>query len=97
MLKIEKAGHEIAESERASVADLYVKVVQSISLKGIKKGIVALFIICIIFCVLLDNVEGGYPLSQTLPIGAAVCVGYSLFIWLMSKLGKVNLRKQGLM
>lgn len=91
---IEKEGHELSEGEKVSFAKLYVKVVQSVSTQMLKKATIALVFIAIVLCVLLNYAEGGYPLSQTVPIAAAFCVGFPIFLLLVAQLGKVNLRRQ---
>lgn len=94
MARIEKEGHELSESEKTSFAELYVKVVQSVSMKMMKTGMKGLVVIAIILCILLNYVEGGYPFSQTVPIAIASCVGFPILLWLISRLGKLNLRRQ---
>lgn len=95
MIKVEKTEHELSERERASFADLYVKIVQGEALRMAKISGAVLFISGIVLCGLLSVVEGGYPLSQTVPIAAIGFVALWLFFWLMSCIGKVNLKRQG--
>ncbi|MCH5265609.1 MAG: hypothetical protein J1F02_06895 [Lachnospiraceae bacterium] len=92
---VERDGRPISEGEKEKFADLYVKVVRSVSSRFIKKGVIALAILAVIICVLLDNVEGGYPLEKTLPIAGVVWGGYVLLLFVISALGKQNLRRQG--
>lgn len=94
VLKITKEEKELSESEKEEFAKLYIKVVRSLSTKTVKKSAVALAVIGAVMCVLLDNVEGGFPLEKTVPIAVASYVGMIAFYWLMYALGNVNLRRQ---
>lgn len=95
MVKVDKVGHELSERERESYADLNVKVVQSAAFSMLKKALIALGIIGMILCILLHFVEAGYPLEKSLPIAVVAYVGLILFYWLMSCIGKVNIKRQG--
>lgn len=95
MVKIDKEGHDISENEKDSYADWYTKAVQGVSLKMFKAFGIVFVVSVLVICILLSIVEGGYPLSKSLPIGFAVLGGLTLFMWLMLRIGKVNIRRQG--
>lgn len=94
MADIDKEGHDLSESEKKKFADLYVRIVRGISFKMAKTGLVVLFVSLVVICILLNGAEGGYPLSQTLPFAVIGYAGLVVFFWLMSCIGKVNIRRQ---
>ncbi|MCH5267195.1 MAG: hypothetical protein J1E62_02525 [Lachnospiraceae bacterium] len=95
MANVDKDGHDLTAGEKEKYADLYVKVIRSVSLRTIKIGVIVLAIVAAFICVLLDNLEGGLPLEKTAPIAGLSWGGYTLFILIITTLGKRNLRRQG--
>lgn len=96
MAKIEKEGHAISENERASYADWHVNAVQGANLKGVKVCGIVIAVCLLIICIILgiDGIDG-YPLSKSLPIATAIYAGMVLFYWLLARIGKWNIRRQG--
>lgn len=96
MANVEKDGHELTESEKEKFARLYVKVVQSVSFRMMKTGMLGVVIASLVFCVLVSTAEGGYPLEKTLPIAVAAWAGLALFMLFGILIGKGNLRRQAM-
>lgn len=96
MKDLEKDGHKLSGHEKEEFANLYVKVVQSISFRFVKVSMITMAVLAVILCVLLDNAEGGYPLKETLPIGAAAWIGFALFVLIGNMIGKGNFKRQGM-
>ena len=94
MLTIDKNGHMISEDEKEEFANWYVKMIQGAAFDIAKICFVVIVICVIIICVGINFAEDGYPLLKTLPIGLGFCVGMAVFFWLMSLLGKVNIKRQ---
>lgn len=95
LLRIEKDGHEVSDSEREAFAALHVKVVQDKAAKMLKICYPFLVVVAFVLCILLDKVEGGYPLAKTVPTAVIGCVGMAVFMVVMFAVGKVNIRRQG--
>lgn len=95
MIKIDKVGHDIPENKKDSYADWYVKAVQGEAFKVVKICGFIIMIAIAVICIVLSISEEGYPLWKTLPIGVIGCAGFALFFWLMSLMGKVNIRRKG--
>ena len=95
MLRVDKEGHDISDSERLEWAKKYVKIIQSMTVGVLKKTYPVLFVIIAILCVLLDYVEDGVPFEKSLPIAIPGYLGLGAFFFLCFMLGKVNLRRQG--
>ncbi|MBQ4521983.1 MAG: hypothetical protein IJA10_03415 [Lachnospiraceae bacterium] len=94
MIKIDKVGHDIPENEKDSYADWYVKAVQGEAFKVAKICSFIIVIAIAVICIILSIGEKGCPLWKTLPIGAAGCAGFALFLWLLSRINKVNIKRQ---
>lgn len=95
MANVDREGHALSQGEKEKFADLYVKVVQSVSIRMIKHSLAALAVIAVILCFLLSIAEGGYPLAKTVPIAVGGWVGLVLLLAILLQIGKVNLRRQG--
>ncbi len=95
MLRVDKKGNNISESERPVWAKKYVKIIQGMTVGTLKKTYPAMFVIIAILCVLLNYVEDGVPFEKSLPIAILGYLGLGVFFFLCFMLGKVNLRRQG--
>lgn len=94
MLQIPKTEHKLSPREQEEFADWYVKSVQGASFKVMKICSIILLVCAAILCTVLHVTTEEYPLSKTLPICAAIIVGLAVLFWLLSRLGKVNIRRQ---
>ncbi len=90
---IDYEGHVPSDSEREMFGELYVKVVQGEAFGVMKKCCVVLFICMLIICVAL-GLEANC-LERALAIGVVAYVGLILFVLLMRRIGKTNLKRQG--
>lgn len=95
MLCIEKEGKDLTDAERAEYANLYVKIVQGMSLGIAKKAYVALFFIGALMVILLNYVDDGVPFETSLPYAILGYFGLGVFFGLAFLLGRVNIKRQG--
>lgn len=94
MLKVENTEHALSENEKEEFANLYVKIARGEAFKMAKVSVIVIIVGLLFICLLLDRADEGYPLFKTLPIAAMGFGGMVLFYWLMSCIGKVNLKRQ---
>lgn len=93
--KIAKTGHKLTEREQEMYADFYVKFRQGTALKMFKVFYIILVILVPILIVALDKAEGGYPMSQTLPLGIGLCVVLLVLFLLSYFPNKKKFKRQG--
>ncbi len=84
-------GHVPSDKEKENLSELYVTKTQGDSVKVLKWCFPILYICVLFLCIVLGVSENS--LSTSIPIGLAVCVGFTVFILLMRRIGKNNMKK----
>lgn len=94
MVNLEKAEHNLSESEKKYFADLYVKATRSVYFKRLK---VCSFVLPVCFAIMsvgLGMGKDAYPVSKCIMFGVAGCACTAVLIYLLNLLNRTIIKRR---